>query len=94
MTDCTKEIIGVKSLTLYLNSGIQLARPNISVENEVNLITNGQGSFIISDVKALPKWERTLGYSGNYTQNYFDEFTFLVTGVENEIPSIILLCLP
>lgn len=89
MSNCVKEIIGVKSLTLYLNSGIQLVRPNISIENEVNLITNGQGSFIISDVKALPKWERTLGYSGNYTQNYFDEFTFLVTGVENEIPSII-----
>lgn len=89
MANCTKEIIGVRGITLYLNSNIQLVRPNISIENEVNIITNGEGSFIINEVNALPKWERTLGYSGNYNQNYFDEFTFLVNGVENETPAII-----
>lgn len=89
MADCRNEILGVKSITLYINNGIQLIRPNISIENEVNLITNGENSFIITEVKALPKWERSITYSGNYKQNYFDEFTFLVAGVENEIPSII-----
>lgn len=89
MSNCTNEIQGVQRLSLYLNSDIQLVRPDISNENEVNLITNGESSYTISEVIALPKWERIVGYSGNYKQNYLDEFTFLVSGIENEIPSII-----
>jgi len=89
MIDCVSEIIGVKSLTIYPNDGVMLVRPNISVLNEVDLTTNGIGSYIISNPSLLPKWERNLSYSGNYKQNYIDEFTFFVHGIENEIPEII-----
>ena len=89
MPNCPSEIIGVKSISLYLNSGIQLIRPDISNENEVNLIADGAGSYTISNPVLLPKWERIVGYSRNYKQNYSDEFTFMVNGIENEIPAII-----
>lgn len=83
------EIIGVQSISLYPNSGIQLVRPDPAIENEVNLIADGEDSYTISDPVLLPKWERIVGYSDSYKQNYLDEFTFLVSGIENETPSII-----
>ncbi len=89
MANCINEIQGIQSISLYPNSGIQLIRPDISNENEVNLIADGAGSYTISNPVLLPKWERNVGYSGNYKQNYSDEFKFMVNGIENEIPAII-----
>ncbi len=86
---CTSEIIGIKSLTLVKNIGVRLVCPNISVENEVDLIANGSNSYIFSEGISLLKWERTLDYSKNYKQNFFDEFTFQISGIENEIPEVI-----
>jgi len=84
-----REIQGISQISLYKNSDVRLVRPNISVENEVNLIASGANSYTISEVRSVPTWERTVSYSKNYKQNYLDEFTFLVAGVENEIPEII-----
>ena len=86
---CTSKIIGIKSLTLVKNIGVRLVCPNISVENEVNLTANGSNSYTFSDGISLLKWERTLDYSQNYKQNFFDEFTFQISGIENEIPDVI-----
>lgn len=84
-----KEIIGVRKLSLYLNKGVRFERPIIEVEDEIDLIAVNDGNFTISEVKSQIKWERTLSYSGNYKQAYFDEFIFLVHGISNEIPQVI-----
>lgn len=89
MSNCVSEIIGVKKIALYINNGARFERPDVSVENEVNLIVTESENFLLTDIKSQMKWERTLAFSGNYKQNYFDEFTFLLHGVQNEIPEII-----
>lgn len=89
MSNCTTEIIGVKKIALYINSGVRFERPDTSTENEVNLIVTESENFLLTDGKSQMKWERTVAFSGNYKQNYLDEFTFLVHGVQNEIPELI-----
>ena len=89
MSNCVNEIIGVKKIALYINKGVRINRPDPSIENEVDLIAHAQGSFVINEVKEYPKWERELGFSGNYKQNYTDTFSFLLHGIENEVPEII-----
>lgn len=86
---CYTEIIGIKELTLYLNSGIRLVFPDISDESQVNLITDGSNSYSISESISNIKWSRKVDYSGNYKQNYFDEFMFQISGIENQTPEII-----
>ncbi len=89
MLNYAPEIIGIKSLILYNNTDIRLVCPDISRENEVNLITNGSKSYSVSEGRSLIKWERTLDYGKNYKQNFFDEFTFQISGIENQVPEII-----
>lgn len=89
MADCTQEIIGVQKITLYINKNILYNFPDVSNENEVNITVNSEGSVIIEDVDQYPKWERINGQSGNYKQNFLDEFSFLAHGVENNVPEII-----
>jgi hypothetical protein len=89
MTNCNKEIIGVKQIALYINKGARFERPNVLVENEVNLITTEDSNYFLEDKRSQIKWERTISFSSNYKQNYLDEFTFLLHGFENDIPALI-----
>ena len=89
MADCNKEIIGIKKLALYINDDVRINRPDPSKENEVDLIAHGQGSFVISDMTEQAQWERTIDFSGNYKQNYIDEFSFFLHGIENNVPGIL-----
>jgi hypothetical protein len=89
MAECTPEIIGILELSLIKNEGVRFERPVIGVENEVNFYANGANSYVISEQNNQIKWTRTVNYSGNYKQNYFDEFSFNIHGIENEIPAII-----
>lgn len=84
-----KEIIGLRQITLYNNKGVLFDRPNISVENEVDLIAVNDGNYQISKASAQIKWQRELSYSGNYKQIYKDEFTFFINGIEGETPQIV-----
>lgn len=68
---------------------MRINRPNPSVENEVDIIAHGQGSFIIDNTIEQPKWERKLNYSGNYKLNYIDIFTFNLHGILNNVPGIL-----
>lgn len=89
MSNCISEIVGIKTIALYINKDVRINRPNPSIENEVDIIAHAQGSFVINEVKEQPKWERELGYSGNYKQNYSDTFSFLLHGIENNVPGIL-----
>ncbi len=89
MTNCNSEIIGVKKIALYINKDVRYNYPDPSIENEVDLIAHATGSFVINEVKELPKWERELGNSGNYKINYSDIFSFLLHGTENNVPEIL-----
>jgi hypothetical protein len=89
MANCNKEIATLKKLALYINDNVRINRPDPSKENEVDLIAHGQGSFVISDVNEVAKWERVIDFSGNYKQNYVDEFSFLLHGIENNVPGIL-----
>lgn len=89
MTDCFNEIIGLNEISLYKNDGVRLTRPDVSVEDEVNLTaTYEDGDSVILEMRD-PKWKRVVSYSKNYRQNFFDEFTFLLHGIETEIPEIV-----
>ena len=89
MANCKKEIAGVKQILLFTNKDVLYNFPDVSNETEVNITVNSEGSVIINDVNQYPKWERTSGQSGNYKQNYSDEFSFIVHGIENDVPDII-----
>lgn len=84
-----REILGVRKIALYINKDVRINRPNPSIENEVDIIAHGQGSYIIDQVVEQPKWERTLDYSGNYKMNYVDRFTFNLHGILNNVPDIL-----
>ena len=86
---CQTEIIGVKSIGIYINQDVRLRRPDPSIENEIDLIAHATGSYVINEDKEQPKWERKLNYSGNYKISYQDEFTFLLHGIENNVPTIL-----
>lgn len=91
MADCTngREIIGLKAMALYINKDVRYNYPDASKENEVDIIAHAIGSFLIDQQNEEPKWERTLDYSGNYNQNYNDEFTFFLHGIQNNVPAIL-----
>lgn len=86
---CRKEITSVSKIALYINKNVRFQYPDASNENEIDLIAHGQGSFIIDQVNEYPKWARELAYSGNYKVNYVDTFSFLLHGVETNVPSIL-----
>lgn len=89
MSNCVNEIIGVKKIALYINKDVRYNYPDPSIENEIDIISHSVGSIIVDQINELPKWERTLNYSGNYKINYSDEFTFLLHGIENNVPEIL-----
>lgn len=84
-----KEIVGLQRMALYNNKNIRIRRPDPSIENEVDLIAHAQGSFLINEIKEYPKWERTVNFSGNYKQNYNDDFSFILHGIKTNVPGII-----
>ncbi|MCK5613610.1 LamG domain-containing protein, partial [Candidatus Pacearchaeota archaeon] len=84
-----REIIGVQKIALYVNEDVVYRYLDISNENEVALVSPVDPFIIINDVNQLPKWERTTDNSGNYKQDYNDEFSFLLHGIENDVPEII-----
>lgn len=83
------EIQGVKSLAFYINNDVRINRPNPSIENEVDLIAHGTGSFVINANNEYPKWERSIEYSENYKEQFIDKFSFTLHGIENDVPEII-----
>ncbi len=89
MANCIQEIVGVQRMALYINQGTRFERPDTSIENEVSLIVIESENFLLTDVKSQMKWERIVSFSGNYKQNYLDEFTFLLHGIQNDIPELI-----
>lgn len=89
MTNC-KEILGLKKIAFYINNNVRYNFPDPAVENEIDLIAHAEGSIVVSDSIELPKWERILTFSGNYKQNYFDEFSFIAHGILNNVPGLIL----
>ncbi len=84
-----KEIQGIKSISLYVNEGVIYNYPDLSNENEVDVIVLEDAYLTIDQVKQQPKWERIINYSQNYKQNYNDEFAFLLHGIENDVPETI-----
>lgn len=89
MANCAREIIGIKTIALYINSDVRIRRPNPAIENEVDLIAHATGSFVINETSEYPKWERVLDYSGNYKISYLDTFSFQLNGIENNVPEIL-----
>jgi len=85
----TQEIVGVRKIALYVNEDVRFRFPDPSKENEIDLIAHATGSVVVDDAIELPKWEREVGYSANYKQNYLDTFSFLLHGIENDVPEII-----
>ena len=79
----------MQQLALYINKDVDFKFPNTSIKNEVDLIAHAEGSIVIDDPNELPKWERTIITSDNYTEMYEDVFTFFVHGIENETPQVI-----
>lgn len=89
MSNCKNEIIGVKTIALYVNKDVIFNRPDPAVENEIDLIAHAEGSVVISDTNEYPKWSRKIDYSGNYKQFYQDTFSFFLHGIENDTPAIL-----
>ena len=87
--NCQNEISGIKKIAFYVNEGVRFNFPNPAIENEIDLIAHSVGSVVVDAVNEYPKWERELNYSGNYKQNYSDTFSFIVHGIENDVPAII-----
>ena len=87
---CSPEIIGITRIGIYINDHIRIRRPDPSKENEVDLIAHSQGSYTIQDINELPKWERTINNSENYKQSFEDRFSFVLHGINNNVPKIIL----
>jgi hypothetical protein len=89
MSDCYKEILGVQKIALYENSNVVFNYPDIANPDEINAISYTGSFVVIEEQYELPKWSRTIDFSGNYKQNYFDEFSFLLHGIENNVPGIL-----
>jgi len=89
MANCFNEIIGIQRMALYINKDVRYNYPDPSNENEVDLIAHAQGSFVINEINEYIKWERTVNFSGNYKQNYIDNFSFLLHGIKSNAPGII-----
>jgi hypothetical protein len=87
--DCFNEIRGVKKLALYENNNVVFNYPDPDKETEIDLISYSGSYVIIDSVIEQPKWSRTVDFSGNYKQNYFDEFSFFLHGIENDTPEIL-----
>lgn len=85
---CSTEMLGVYRMALYINKDLTYNFPDISKPREINLIAHGSGSYVVEN-NDLPKWQRTVNYSQNYKQNYFDKFSFYLRGIENNVPEMI-----
>ncbi len=78
------EVTGVKTLAFYVNKNVEFHRPDISKENEIDLITHGVASLVIAHTE-YPAWQRILTPSANAGNLYQDIFTFSIYGTtENE----------
>lgn len=87
--NCEKEITSVRKIALYINDNVTINRPDPSIENEVDLIAHGSGSYIFDEINEYTKWQRELAYSGNYKVNFLDTFSFFVHGIQNDVPEIL-----
>jgi len=83
------EIVGLKSIVLYVNEGIVIHRPDITKKDRVEFTGNSLGSVTVSEINQYPKWQRELDYSGNYRIQFDDSFSFFLHGINNEIPEIL-----
>ena len=72
--------IGVYKAILYVNDNVQLNRPDISKENEVDLISYG-GGVVLIPFEDSPKWTRTRTTGDNYKEMFQDELSFFMNGL-------------
>lgn len=86
---CNTEIQGLKKIALYVNKDVRFNRPDISKENEIDLIAHSIGSVVIDCQNEYAKWQREINYSGNYKQNYMDTFVFNLHGILNNTPELL-----
>lgn len=89
MANCTNEIIGIKSLNLHINSNVIFYRPAVLVEGSINLIVEQAAFLTVSDFNQNSTWQRSLNYSGNYSQVFEDTLSFTLHSVENGTPAIL-----
>ena len=89
MADDFTEIRGVKTIALYENNDVVFNYPDVSRPNEIDLISYSGSVVVIDQTNEQPKWSRKVDYSANYKQNYFDEFSFILHGIENDTPTIL-----
>jgi hypothetical protein len=79
--DCS-EIIGVYQANLYINKDVTIRRPDISKENEVDIIAHSQGSFKI-ERQDNPRWKREINNSRNYKEVFQDTLIFELFGLND-----------
>lgn len=82
---CDVEIVGIRSLSINTNNGITITRPNILVENEVN-VTYTTTVLTTTD---SPTWQRVTSYSDNYVKKFKDTFKFYLQGISSTERTII-----
>lgn len=92
MADCSTYLdsVGVFKVTLFENKAFQINRPNILVENEVNIV-NYEGSGVIINSNSDPKWTRTRSLSANRKQAYNDVLNFNLINLTDENRAILKL---
>jgi hypothetical protein len=78
------ETPGIYTIGLYVNNGIKLRRPDPAIENEVDIISHQTATVFVPN-HYLPKWERIISYSENYSEQYEDIFSFSLFGIRSEI---------
>jgi len=77
-----QEIQGVSQIILYENKDIILHRPDISVIDEIDKVTN-TGYIIYTELNQESTWKRLVSYSGNYKQVFSDFFSFNLHGIND-----------
>ena len=82
---CDVEIVGVRSLSINTNEGITITRPDIAVENEVNVAY----PVTVLTTTDSPTWQRITSYSENYVKKFKDTFKFYLQGISTTERTII-----
>lgn len=90
MTTCI-DTIGVYKAVLYNNQNMRFRRPDITKENEVDLVSYSGGAIIV-EYEDLPKWTRERTTGANYKEMFTDSIEFYMKGF-NENNNTILKAL-
>ena len=83
MADCElNSATGVYRAILYQNDNVVLRRPDITKENEVDLLSYG-GGVVTIPFEDEPKWTRDRTTGGNYKELFNDTISFFLNGLSD-----------